>query len=144
LGEWRNHKGIDYGAPVGTRVRATGDGVIDLIGRQGGYGNLLVLRHAGGYATAYGHMNGFTRGLRRGMRVSQGDVIGYVGMTGLATGPHLHYELRANNQQRNPLTMAIPASQSIAPEKLAAFKTVAEPLAAQLDLLRTTTLALLE
>jgi murein DD-endopeptidase MepM/ murein hydrolase activator NlpD len=144
LGHWRSHKGIDYGAPVGTRVRATSDGVIDFIGRQGGYGNMLVLRHAGGYSTAYGHLNGFTRGLRRGLRVSQGDVIGYVGQTGLATGPHLHYEFRANNQQRNPLTMAFPAAQPIAPEKLAAFRSVADPLAARLDLLRTTNLALLE
>ncbi|MBI2958671.1 MAG: peptidoglycan DD-metalloendopeptidase family protein [Betaproteobacteria bacterium] len=142
--EWRNHKGVDYGAPAGTRVRATGDGVVDFIGRQGGYGNLLLVRHAGTTMTAYGHLNSFARGLRRGMRVSQGEVIGYVGQTGLATGPHLHYEFRINNQQRNPLAIAFPAAQPIAQEKLAAFRAEATDLAARLDLLKTTHLALLE
>ncbi len=144
LGGWRNHKGVDYGAPIGTRVRTTGDGIVDFVGRQGGYGNMIVVRHAGGFATVYGHLSGFARGLHRGTRVAQGDVIGFVGQTGMATGPHLHYEFRANNQQRNPLAIALPAAQPLAADKLPAFKAVADPLVARLELLESTNLALLE
>ena len=96
LQTWRAHKGIDYAAPPGTRVRATADGYVQFLGQQGGYGNLVVLRHNNGYSTAYGHLSAFARGLRVGQRVSQGDIIAYVGMSGLATGPHLHYEFRVN------------------------------------------------
>jgi murein DD-endopeptidase MepM/ murein hydrolase activator NlpD len=142
--QWQAHRGVDYGAATGTRVKATGDGVVDFIGRQGGYGNMLVVRHAGGYMTAYGHLNRFAAGIRRGKRVSQGELIGYVGQTGWATGPHLHYEFRVNNQHRNPLAMSFPAANPVAPEKLAAFKAASGPLEARLDLLRTTNLALLE
>ena len=144
LQQWRAHKGVDYGAPAGTRVKATGDGLVEFIGRQGGYGNVVVIRHGGGVMTAYGHLRAFASGMRKGVRVSQGELIGFVGQTGWATGPHLHYEFRVNNQHRNPLTIAFPAAQPVAPERMAAFRTVAEPLAARLDLLATTNLALLE
>jgi len=144
LKEWRAHRGIDYGAPTGTRVKATSDGTVDFLGRRGGYGKVVVLRHSGGITTIYGHMSRFANGLRRGARVSQGELIGYVGQTGLATGPHLHYEFRVNDQYRNPLKVAFPAARPLSPERVAAFRAVAAPLALQLDLLATTNLALLE
>lgn len=102
LQEWRAHRGIDYSAPTGTRVRATADGVVETAGHAGGYGNLVVIRHGDSYSTAYGHLSGFGPGIRRGSRVSQGDTIGYVGATGLATGPHLHYEFRVDGVQVDP------------------------------------------
>ena len=144
LKEWRAHRGIDYGAPTGTRVKATSDGTVEFLGRRGGYGKVVVLRHAGGITTIYGHLSRYANGLRRGERVSQGELIGYVGQTGLATGPHLHYEFRVNDQYRNPLKVAFPAARPLPPERLAAFRAVAAPLALQLDLLATTNLALLE
>lgn len=144
LQQWRAHKGVDYGAPTGTRVKATGDGVVEFVGRQSGYGNVVVLRHGGGGMTTYGHLSRFANGVRKGARVGQGDLVGFVGQTGWATGPHLHYEFRVHNQHRNPLTIAFPAAQPVAPERMAAFRVVAEPLAARLDLLVTTNLALLE
>lgn len=144
LQQWRAHKGVDYGAPTGTRVKATGDGVVEFAGRQGGYGNVVVLHHRGGIMTAYGHLSRFASGIRKGARVQQGELVGLVGQTGWATGPHLHYEFRVNNQHRNPLTIAFPAAQPVAAEHMAAFRAVASPLAARLDLLATTNLALLE
>jgi len=144
LKQWRAHKGIDYAAPAGTRVKATGDGTVEFAGRQGGYGTLVVIRHAGSYSTYYAHLSGLARGLRRGARVAQGDIIGYVGRSGWATGPHLHYEFHAGSQHRNPLTIAFPAAQPVPAEQLAAFGQSAEPLAARLDLLKNTNLALLE
>jgi murein DD-endopeptidase MepM/ murein hydrolase activator NlpD len=141
---WRAHNGVDYAAPNGTRVRATGDGVVEFAGAQGGYGNLLVLRHAGGYTTWYAHLSGFAKGVSRGSRVSQGDVVAFVGATGWATGPHLHYEFRANGEHRNPLTIAFPAAQPLTPDRLPAFLQHANGLAAQLDMLRSSNLALLE
>ena len=144
LQQWRAHQGIDYGAPTGTRVKATGDGVVEFAGREGGYGNLIILRHNGTYSTRYAHLSGFAPGLHRGTRVSQGDVIGFVGQTGLATGPHLHYEFRINNEYRNPLTLAFPDAGPILPEQMAAFRTASAPLATRLDLLRNSNLARLE
>jgi len=144
LQQWRAHQGIDYGAPTGTRVKATGDGVVEFAGREGGYGNLIILRHNGTYSTRYAHLSGFAPGLHKGTRVSQGDVIGFVGQTGLATGPHLHYEFRINNEYRNPLTLAFPDAGPILPEQMAAFRTASAPLATRLDLLRNSNLALLE
>lgn len=94
LKQWRAHRGTDYGAPVGTKVKATADGEVFFVGTRGSYGNLVILRHYGRFTTFYGHLNGFVSGLSFGDKVRKGDVIGYVGMTGLATGPHLHYELR--------------------------------------------------
>lgn len=144
LQQWRAHKGIDYAAPAGTHVRATADGTVDSIGRQSGYGNLIVLKHQGGLSTSYAHLSGFARGLRKGARVQQGELIGRVGQTGWATGPHLHYEFRVNDQVRNPLTVALPAALPIPAQQLAAFGRVSAPLAAELNLLRNTNLALLE
>src|SRR5438876_669455 len=142
--QWRAHQGIDYGAPAGTRVKATGNGVVAFSGRRSGYGNLVVLKHHGGYSTYYAHLQGFARGLRGGARVAQGDVIGYVGQTGWASGPHLHYEFHVHDQNRNPLTIAFPAAEPIPANELAAFTRSAEPLLARLDLLKNGDLALLE
>jgi len=142
--QWRAHQGVDYGAPVGTRVRATGDGVAAFAGRRNGYGNLIVLKHHGGYSTYYAHLRGFARSLKAGARVAQGEVIGYVGQTGWATGPHLHYEFHVHNQNRNPLTIAFPAAQPIPTTELPGFRRVAEPLAARLDLLKNSDVTLFE
>jgi murein DD-endopeptidase MepM/ murein hydrolase activator NlpD len=144
LQQWRAHKGVDYAAPIGTYVKATADGVVESVGRQGGYGNYILLKHQGGFSTSYAHLSSFARGLRRGARVRQGDVIGRVGQTGWATGPHLHYEFRVNDQVRNPLTVALPAALPVPAQQLAAFNGVSAPLAAELNLLRNTNLALLE
>lgn len=144
LKEWRAHRGIDYAAPTGTRIRSTGDGVVEFAGRQGGYGNLVVLRHQGAYSTAYGHLSAFAKGLRRGQRVAQGEIIGYVGQTGLATGPHLHYEFRMGGVQRDPLRVALPAAEPISPRQAPAFEAAARPLVVRLDLLRQTNLARLD
>lgn len=142
--QWRAHQGVDYGAPIGTRVRATGDGIAAFAGRRNGYGNLIVLKHHGGYSTYYAHLRNFARGLRAGTRVAQGEVVGYVGQTGLATGPHLHYEFHVHNQNRNPLTIAFPAAQPIPATELPGFRRVAEPLATRLDLLKNNEVTLFE
>jgi murein DD-endopeptidase MepM/ murein hydrolase activator NlpD len=144
LHSWRKHTGVDYAAPQGTRVRATGDGVVEFAGPKGGYGNAIIVRHSGQYSTLYGHLRGFARGIHRGVRVEQGDIIGYVGQTGWATGPHLHYEFRIAGVARNPLAISLPAAVPVAPRELPAFRRYAEPLVAQLDLLATSTVALLE
>jgi len=142
--QWRAHQGIDYGAPVGTRVKSTGDGVVSFAGRRNGYGNLIVLRHHGGYSTYYAHLRNFASALRAGSRVVQGEIIGYVGQTGWANGPHLHYEFHLHNQNRNPLTMAFPAAQPILAIEQAALRRTADPVIARLDLLKSGDLALLE
>ncbi len=141
LQTWRAHKGVDYGAPTGTRVRSVADGIVETAGRQGGYGNLIVLKHQGTYSTAYGHLSGFAAGIRKGARVSQGDTIGYVGQTGLASGPHLHYEFRVNSQQVNPLAITLPTAVPLAPSQLAHYKTAITPLKAQLELAKQIQLA---
>jgi len=122
LQTWRAHKGVDYAAPTGTPIRATADGVVTFAGVQGGYGNVVFLRHHGSYSTVYGHLSRFAPQLRNGMRVKQGDTIGYVGSTGWATGPHLHYEFRVADEPRNPLTVAMPVAEPIAADRLAAFR----------------------
>lgn len=122
LQTWRAHKGIDYGAPTGTRVRSVADGVVTSMGKQNGYGNLIVIKHEGAYSTAYGHLNGFAQGLRKGSRVSQGETIGYVGQTGLASGPHLHYEFRVGDRQADPLTLNMPSTIPLAASEIARFK----------------------
>lgn len=101
LGTWRRHEGTDYAASGGTPVLAAGDGTVRTAGRSGGYGNLVEIRHINGISTRYGHLRSFARGVRVGSRVGQGDVIGYVGATGLATAPHLHYEFRVNGAARD-------------------------------------------
>ncbi len=105
LGYTKMHKGVDFGAPRGTPIYAAGSGRIAFMGRFSGYGNYVKINHSSGYSTAYGHMNKFASNLARGMRVKQGQLIGYVGSTGMATGPHLHYEVLANNVQINPKTI---------------------------------------
>lgn len=102
LGIWRRHKGTDYAAAMGTPVRAIGDGVVIFAGRKGGYGNVIDIRHRNGFISRYGHLRGFARGVRPGARVGIGSTIGYVGMTGLATGPHLHFEVLVGGVQRDP------------------------------------------
>lgn len=109
----RPHIGVDYAAPTGTPVMATADGVVTVRGVQGGYGNLVEIRHSGGHKSRYAHLNGFASGYRVGDRVSQGQIIGFVGMTGLATGPHLHYELHRNGSPVDPLNVDIPAGDPI-------------------------------
>jgi murein DD-endopeptidase MepM/ murein hydrolase activator NlpD len=104
LGIFRRHQGTDYAANSGTPVRAIGDGVVIAAGKRGGYGNAIDVRHTNGIVTRYGHLRGFAKGVRGGTRVSMGQTIGYVGMTGLATGPHLHFEVRVNGVARNPRT----------------------------------------
>ena len=141
LQTWRAHKGIDYGAATGTRVKATADGVVDIAGRQGGYGNVVVLRHQSKYTTWYGHLSAISKGLRKGKRVAQGEVIGFVGATGLASGPHLHYEFRINDVHQNPLRVAMPAAPPISPELRPRFEQTAKLYSERLDLLRTTNLA---
>jgi murein DD-endopeptidase MepM/ murein hydrolase activator NlpD len=106
--DWRAHKGVDFAAPVGTRVRAASDGTVEFVGQQRGYGNMVVLRHRNNYSTVYAHLNGFAEGMKVGARIGQGDLVGTVGQTGWATGPHLHYEIKINGDQVNPLTVALP------------------------------------
>ena len=145
LKQWRAHKGIDYAAPTGTRVKATGDGIVEFAGRHaGGYGNLVVLRHQSKYTTWYGHLSGFAKGVHKGARVAQGDVVGYVGATGLATGPHLHYEFRINDVHQNPLRVVLPSAPPIEPAQKPAFEAATASLAQQIDLLRNTRLSRLD
>lgn len=141
LQKWRAHKGIDYGAPVGTRVKATGNGSVEFVGVQGGYGKVVVLRHQSRYTTLYGHLSGFAPGLRKGARVSQGDVIGFVGATGLASGPHLHYEFRVSDVHQNPLAMALPSAPPLQPEQLGLFRARTGEHLARLDQIRGFNLA---
>lgn len=114
LKKWRAHRGVDYGAPTGTEVLATADGRVTSVGRNGGYGKTIVLKHGGKFSTLYAHLSGYKKGLKSGATVRQGDVIGYVGSTGLATGPHLHYEFRVDGVHRNPLTYDAPKAPPIA------------------------------
>ena len=129
----RAHKGTDYAAVRGTPIRATGNGKIAFAGRKGGYGNCIVIQHGQGIETLYGHMNAFAKGMKNGTRINQGDVIGYVGSTGLASGPHLHYEFHVNGQVRNPVTVPLPKSIGIEKTELAQFNETTRPLIAKLD-----------
>ncbi|HSD75138.1 MAG TPA: M23 family metallopeptidase, partial [Steroidobacteraceae bacterium] len=131
----RAHKGVDYAAPTGTPVRAAGDGRVHFRGRQGGYGNVVAIEHGGGISTLYGHLSRFAKGASQGQRVRQGQVIGYVGSTGLASGPHLHYEYRVNGVHRNPQTVKLGDAQPIAAELLTDFTARTAPLLAELDLI---------
>ncbi|MEX0959719.1 MAG: M23 family metallopeptidase [Burkholderiales bacterium] len=135
---------MDYGAPTGTRVRATGNGIVTFAGRKGSYGNVVTIRHPNGYTTLYAHLSRFGEGIRRGTRVSQGQAIGYVGRTGMATGPHLHYEFHVNGVHRNPLRMVMPPGPPITDELRLAFEQTTLPLLAHLDMLRDTNLAQLD
>jgi murein DD-endopeptidase MepM/ murein hydrolase activator NlpD len=136
LQRWRAHKGIDYAAPTGTPILAISDAVVASADSQRGYGNLVVLKHQGEYSSAYGHMSRFGEGIRKGARVKQGQVIGYVGATGLATGPHLHYEFRVKNIQIDPLAANLPIAYPLEPRHLARFAAETGPLAHRLNLLK--------
>ncbi|MFZ2303013.1 MAG: peptidoglycan DD-metalloendopeptidase family protein [Gallionella sp.] len=144
LQQWRSHKGVDFAAQIGTKVRATSDGIVSSFGRQNGYGNFVTIDHQGHFTTVYGHLSKFARGLHRSQRVAQGDVIGYVGMTGLTNGPHLHYEFRVDGKQRDPLRVALPNAQPVSAVHKAAFQSLADNFVARLNQLRNTNLARLD
>lgn len=133
---WRAHKGVDYAAPEGTAVRATGDAKVAFAGTQNGYGNVIELQHRGAFSTLYAHLSRIAPQVKQGARVMQGDVIGYVGQTGWATGPHLHYEFRVSGEQANPLTVALPNGEPLAATQRTAFAQTIMPAWAQLTLAR--------
>lgn len=122
LGVMRMHTGVDWAAPVGTPILAAGDGTVELVGGKGGYGNYVRIRHANGYSTAYGHMSRYAEGVAPGVSVKQGQVIGYVGSTGLSTGPHCHFEVLVNNNFVNPMTIAVPRGLQLTGRQLAEFQ----------------------
>jgi len=134
LGSWRSHKGTDYAAASGTPVRSIGNGIVVFAGTRGGYGNSIDVRHPNGFVTRYGHLRGFASGVRTGTRVSMGQTIGYVGMTGLATGPHLHFEVIVGGVQRDPrMALKSNAGPSLPSGELAAFDAVRHGALSQLD-----------
>lgn len=135
LNTMRTHQGVDLAAPMGTRVKAAGDGVVDFVGRKGGYGNAIILKHAGGINTVYGHLSAFAVGLHKGQHVAQSDIIGFVGMTGLATGPHLHYEFLIDGTHHDPLTVALPMSTPIDAKFQKAFDEISLDYMAQIEML---------
>jgi murein DD-endopeptidase MepM/ murein hydrolase activator NlpD len=132
-GRVRAHKGVDYAAPTGTPIWAAGDGRVEFKGRKGGYGNVVMIDHGKGISTVYGHMSRFGKSARAGTRVKQGDIIGYVGMTGAATGPHLHYEYRVKGVHKNPATIPMPRTE-IPSSYLAEFRRQSESAMAKLEL----------
>jgi len=134
LQEWRAHQGIDYAAPVGTPVRVTADGVVTFAGVQNGYGNVVMVKHQGQYSTVYGHLSAFAPKLAAGAKVRQGDTIAFVGQTGWATGPHLHYEFRIADQARDPLAVGMPTAPAITTEHLSQFQAAITPLTESLAL----------
>ena len=133
LHKLRAHKGVDYVAPTGTPVKAVGDGIITFQGRKGGYGKTLILEHGAKHSTLYAHLSGFAKNIGPGKRVSQGQIIGYVGSSGLATGAHLHFEFRINGQHRDPLTIALPHSEPIPVQQRQLFFTQATQLMGLLE-----------
>lgn len=144
LNEWRAHKGVDYAAPVGTKVRVTSDGVVSFVGKQGGYGNVVKVNHQGNFTTVYGHLSRFAGGIKKGQRLGQGEIVGYVGMTGLASGPHLHYEFQHAGVQRDPLKVALPDGKPVSESQMSAFNEKTRDLFARLDMLRRTRVARLD
>ena len=122
LGYTKMHKGVDFAARTGTPIMAAGDGVVEVAGRNGGYGNYIRLRHNSTIKTAYAHMSKFAKGMGKGKRVKQGDIIGYVGTTGRSTGPHLHYEVLVDNRQENPMSVKLPAGEQLTGKELDKFK----------------------
>ena len=122
LGYNKMHRGLDFSAPPGTPIVAAGDGVIEKAGRNGSYGNYIRIRHNGTFKTAYAHMKGFARGMKKGKRVRQGQTIGYVGTTGRSTGPHLHYEVLRDNKQINPRKLKLPTGEKLKGAELALFE----------------------
>ncbi|UVE17362.1 peptidoglycan DD-metalloendopeptidase family protein [Pseudomonas sp. LS44] len=142
LNKIRAHKGVDYAAPRGTPIKAAGDGKVLLAGRRGGYGNTIIIQHGNSYRTLYGHMNGFAKGVRTGSQVRQGQIIGYIGTTGLSTGPHLHYEFQVNGAHVDPLSRKLPMADPIARTEKQRFMQQSKPLLARMDQEKATMLAL--
>ncbi len=141
LNRIRAHQGVDLAAPMGTGIRASGDGVVDFMGKKGGYGNVIVLKHANGISTVYGHLSKFANGLRKGNKVEQGVLIGFVGMTGLATGPHLHYEFLVKNVHKDPLSVDLPLIIPIQAGYKKQFDEMSAALMAQINMLRHSQIA---
>ncbi len=133
LNKIRAHKGVDYAAATGTAIKATGDGKVVHRGRKGGYGNTIILRHGNTYTTLYAHMSKYAGKARVGSRVKQGQIIGYIGSTGLATGPHLHYEFRVNGVHRNPLKVKLPSANPLPDSEMDRFQASIQPMVVQLD-----------
>lgn len=144
FGFHRAHTGVDFGAPTGTRVKATGDATVAFAGRKGGYGNLVILRHHNGFETYYAHLSAFASGIRPGRTVAQGQVIAYVGSTGASTGPHLHYEVRIAGRPQNPMTIKLPGSPPLVAAQRARFLQQTAGWSEKLGLLRGTNLAALD
>ncbi|UFH49848.1 peptidoglycan DD-metalloendopeptidase family protein [Pseudomonas sp. KNUC1026] len=141
LNKIRAHQGVDYAAARGTPIKATGDGKVILAGRKGGYGNTVIIQHGNTYRTLYGHMQGFAKGIRDGSPVKQGQVIGYIGTTGLATGPHVHYEFQVNGVHVDPLGQKLPMADPIAKGEKGRFMQQSQTLMARMDQERTTMVA---
>ena len=141
LNKIRAHQGVDYAAARGTPIKATGDGKVILAGRKGGYGNTVIIQHGNTYRTLYGHMQGFAKGIRDGSPVKQGQVIGYIGTTGLSTGPHVHYEFQVNGVHVDPLGQKLPMADPIARNERQRFLQIAQPLMAKMDQERATLVA---
>jgi murein DD-endopeptidase MepM/ murein hydrolase activator NlpD len=136
----RAHKGVDYAARTGTPVKATGSGVVTFLGRKGGYGQVVTIQHGDRYETLYAHLSGYKSGLTEGKNIRQGDVIGYVGQSGLATGPHLHYEFRVNGVHQNPLTAQLSNAIPVKSTELAEFKTQTQDPLAKLNMIKANSL----
>lgn len=141
LGKKRPHRGVDYAAAIGTPIKAAGDGRVIFRGVKGGYGRTVIIRHGSKYTTLYAHMSKFRGSVKNGTRVRQGQVIGYVGKSGLATGPHLHYEFRVNGVHRNPLTVKLPAAEPLPKAHREKFNRISKPLLEELDLISKTIVA---
>ncbi|MET0066579.1 MAG: peptidoglycan DD-metalloendopeptidase family protein [Candidatus Thiodiazotropha sp.] len=141
LGKKRPHRGVDYAAKTGTPIKAAGDGKVIFRGKKGGYGNTVIIQHGQTYTTLYGHLSRYNKSSKKGSKVKQGQIIGYVGQTGLATGPHLHYEFRVNGVHRNPLTVKLPAAEPIAKKYREDFIIKTQPLISKLELISRTIVA---
>jgi murein DD-endopeptidase MepM/ murein hydrolase activator NlpD len=131
--DWRAHKGVDFSAPIGTKVKASGSGVVDFVGRQGGYGNVVIIKHQNKITTLYAHLNTFEDGIRVGQKINQGDVLGDVGRTGWATGPHLHYEFRIDGAPTDPLSSDLPIASTLSPVERKHLIELTQLMKGQLD-----------
>ncbi len=140
LKRWRAHRGVDFASPTGTAIRATGDGVVAKVARERGYGKVVTIKHRRGrYLTLYGHMSRFAKGMKVGKQIEQGDVIGYVGMTGLATGPHLHYEFREKGVHKDPMKLNLPKAEPVARRYKSQFLAHSQQLMARIEFVNSDT-----
>jgi murein DD-endopeptidase MepM/ murein hydrolase activator NlpD len=135
------HKGTDYAAATGTPIKNTGDGIVSFVGQQNGYGNVVMIDHGRGYSTVYAHMSKFQQGLKEGQTINQGEVIGFVGTTGYATGPHLHYEFKINGIAQNALTVDLPTAQPLDKTQMAQFKKEVTSVAVNMNMIKGATFA---